>query len=84
MRRATIALLLAMLALVITQGCSESASDQEDLRNTMVAALDTLAAEFVEDRPADVSAYTERLQSYRRPTRHSLVAQPRYWTLPGP
>ena len=61
---ATIALLLTMLALVTTQGCSESASNQEALRDAVVTALDTLAAEVVEDRPADAAAYTERLQTY--------------------
>ena len=53
-----------MLALVTTQGCSDSDSDQEDLRAAVVSALDTLAAESVEDRPDDADGYTERLQAY--------------------
>ena len=61
---ATIAQLLTMLALVITLGCKENASDHEALRDTVVTALDTLAVEIVEDRPADVRGYTELLQTY--------------------
>ena len=60
----TIALVLTMLALVTTLGCSESAPNQEASRDAVVAALDTLATELVEDRPADATAYEERLQTY--------------------
>ena len=61
---ATIALLLAMLALVITLDCKKSGSDHEALRGTVLTALDTLAVGLVEDRPADERGYTERLQTY--------------------
>ena len=62
--RAAMVLLFAMLALVMTQGCGEDAPDPEALRGSVVSALDTLAAELAEDRPADAAAYTERLQAY--------------------
>ena len=60
--RAPIFLFLTLLALVTTQACSDSPSKQEASRTAVVAALDTLVAELVADRPAD--AYTERLQAY--------------------
>ena len=53
-----------MLALVTTLGCSESDSSEKALRDAVVTALDTLAADLLEDRPADAAAYTERLQTY--------------------
>ena len=56
-----------MLALVTTQGCSESDSSKEARRAAVVTALDTLAADLLEDRPADAAAYTERLQTYLDP-----------------
>ena len=62
--RAPIFLFLTLLALVTTQACSDSASKQEASRTAVVAALDTLVAELVADRPADAAAYTERLQAY--------------------
>ena len=64
LRRATIALFLTMLTPVFTLGCSESAPSEEALRDAVVTALDTLAADLLEDRPADVAAYTEHLQTY--------------------
>ena len=64
LHRATIVLLLTMLALVTTLGCSESDSSEKALRDAVVTALDTLAADLLEDRPADAAAYTERLQTY--------------------
>ena len=67
LHRATIALFLVMLALVTTQGCSESDSSKEARRAAVVTALDTLAADLLEDRPADAAAYTERLQTYLEP-----------------
>ena len=62
--RTPIFLFLTLLALVTTQACSDSASKQEASRTAVVAALDTLVAELVADRPADAAAYTERLQAY--------------------
>ena len=61
--RATIPLLLLLLAVVSTQACSP-APTQEDLQDEVVAALDTLAADFAAERPADAAAYTERLRAY--------------------
>ena len=64
LHRAMMILFLTMLALVTAQGCGDDASDQEASRGAVVTALDTLAAELVEDQPADAAAYTERLQAY--------------------
>ena len=64
LHRAAMALLLAMLALVTAQGCSASDFSQGARRIAVVAALDVLAADLLEDRPADAAAYTERLQAY--------------------
>ena len=59
------------LALVTTQGCGDRASDEEASRTVVDAALDTLVAELVADRPADAAMYAERLQAY-------LVAHPAF------
>ena len=64
LHRAMMLLFLTMLALVTAQGCGDDASDQEASKGAVVTALDTLAAELVEDQPADADAYTERLQVY--------------------
>ena len=64
LHRAMMLLFLTMLALVTAQGCGDDASDQEASKGAVVTALDTLAAELVEDQPADADAYTERLQAY--------------------
>ena len=56
--------LLALLALVTTQACSDSVSNQQASRATVAAALDTLVAELAADRLADAAAYAERLQAY--------------------
>ena len=64
LHRATIALFLTMLALTIALGCNESGSSEEARRSAVVTALDTLAADLLEDRPADEAAYAERLQTY--------------------
>ncbi len=61
--RATIPLLLLLLAVVTTQACSP-APTQKGLQDEVVAALDTLAAELAAERPADAAAYTERLRAY--------------------
>ena len=62
--RPTIALSLLLLALVTTQACRAGAPTQEVLQTAVVAALDTLVAELVAERPADAAAYTERLRAY--------------------
>ncbi len=62
--RATIALCLAILALATAQGCSNGDSSREARRAAVVTALDALAVDLLEERPADVPAYTERLQVY--------------------
>ena len=64
LHRAMILLFITMLALVTAQGCGDDASDQEASKGAVVTALGTLAAELVEDQPADAAAYTERLQAY--------------------
>ena len=74
--RATIPLLLLLLAVVTTQACSPASTQDgpqdEALRAEVVAALDTLAAELAAERPADAAAYTERLRAY-------LVAHPAFY-----
>ena len=66
--RATIPLLLLLLAVVASQACSPAPTQEgpqdEALRAEVVAALDTLAAELAAERPADAAAYTERLRAY--------------------
>ena len=62
--RVTITLSLLLLALVTTQACRVSPPTQEVLQTSVVAALDTLVAELVAERPADAAAYTERLRAY--------------------
>ena len=62
--RPTIVLTLLLLTLVTTQACSGGAPTQEALETAMVAALDTLVAELVAERPADAAAYAERLRAY--------------------
>ena len=52
------------LALVTTEACRAGAPTQEVLQTAVVAALDTLVAELVAERPADAAAYTERLRAY--------------------
>ena len=49
----------------------------------LVAALDTLTGDFLEDRPADAAAYTQRLQTYPE-THPSLAVRLRCWISPGP
>ena len=62
--RPTIALTLPLLTLVATQACRAGAPTQEALRTAVVAALDSLVAELVVERPVDAAAYTERLRDY--------------------
>ena len=61
--RKIVILLLTMLALVTTQGCSGSDSSQEARRAAVASALDNLADDLLENRPADATEYTERLQA---------------------
>ena len=61
---AKIATFLLLLALMATLACSNSGPDQEVLKKEVVAALDTLAADFAAERPPDSTAYAERLQTY--------------------
>ena len=62
--RATITLCLLLLALLTAQSCHGGVPTQEVLQTAVVAALDTLVAELVEERPADAAAYAQRLQAY--------------------
>ena len=55
---------LLFIVLVFTLACSASVPTQDDLQAEVVSALDSLAAELAAARPADVAAYTERLQAY--------------------
>ena len=62
--RATITLCLLLLALLTAQSCRGGVPTQEVLQTAVVAALDTLVAELVEERPADAAAYAQRLRAY--------------------
>ena len=57
-------LLLSLLAIVAQLACGGEASSVESLQAAVAASLDALAADLIEDRPADAAGYTERLQSY--------------------
>ena len=50
----------------------EAVSSQEPVKATVVLALDAFVAELVADRPADATAYTERLRAY-------LAAHPEFY-----
>ena len=62
--RPTIAGTLLLLTLVATQACRVGAPTQETLQTEVAAALDTLVAELVAERPADAAAYAGRLPEY--------------------
>ena len=62
--RDTIVGTLLLLPLLATQACRVGAPTQEALQAEAVAALDSLVAELVAERPADAAAYAERLQAY--------------------
>ena len=55
--------MLITLLIVASVACSDAA-DKEDLKPTVVDALDALAEDLASDRPADADAYAERLQVY--------------------
>ena len=61
---ARITLFLLPFVLLTVPSLRSSAFTQEALQNAAVAALDTLVAELVADRPADAAAYIRRLQAY--------------------
>ena len=62
--RTLTALLLTTIALATILGCGGDSADEGELRDAVVAALDAFAAELVADRPADATAYAERLHAY--------------------
>ena len=62
--RAAITLFLLPLVLLTAPSLRSGASTQEAPQTAAVAALDTLVAELVADRPADTAAYIQRLQAY--------------------
>ena len=62
--RAAVTLSLLSLALLTAQSCRSGAPTQEVQQTAVVAALDTLVAELVAERPADAAAYAQRLRAY--------------------
>lgn len=58
------ALLVAVLMVITFPACGGTPDGEAAGREAVVAALDTLAAELTENRPANASAYAERLQTY--------------------
>ena len=60
----SVPIFLTMLALVATMACGAADSTHEDQRAAVETALDTLAADLRQNRPPDIAAYRERLQSY--------------------
>ena len=62
--RSTIFPALLLLALVTTVACGPNEPARNSLQATVVAALDSLVAELVAERPADADAYAERLRVY--------------------
>ena len=62
--RPTIARTLLLLTLVASHACRDDAPTQEALQAEVVAALDSLVADLVAERPADPAAYVNRLQAY--------------------
>ena len=62
--RATITLSPLLLALLTAQPGRSDAPGQEVLKTAVVAALDTLVTDLVEERPAEAWAYAQRLQAY--------------------
>ena len=55
---------LLLLVLATALACSSSAPNEEALKAEVVSALDTLAAELATERPAEATAYAERLRAY--------------------
>ena len=62
--RPTIVGTLLLLTLVAAPACRVGAPAQEALQTEVAAALDTLVAELVAERPTDAAAYAERLRDY--------------------
>ena len=62
--RPKIARTLLLVTLLATQACRAGTPADEALQTEVAAALDSLVAELVADRPADAAAYAERLQAY--------------------
>lgn len=64
--RTTLTLSILFLAVLAAQSCRNDApeSAKEDLQTAVVAALDSLVADLVAERPADADAYTTRLRAY--------------------
>ena len=62
--RRTIAPALLLLALVSPQACRPGEPAQEEAQTAVAAALDSLVAGLVADRPGDAAAYVERLRRY--------------------
>ena len=58
------ALLFALLMVAAVSGCGGTSDSEEAGREAVATALDALAAELADDRPADAAAYSERLQAY--------------------
>ena len=54
----------ALLMFGAFPACGGTADSEVAGRDAVVAALDNLAAELAEERPADAGAYAERLQTY--------------------
>ena len=67
MLRTPIALLLTTLAVVTALSCgaADSGADSQETREAaVVSALDALAEDLLQDRPANASEYSARIQSY--------------------
>jgi len=64
--RTTLTLSILFLAILTAQSCRNGTPEptREDRQAAVVAALDSLVAELVAERPADTVAYTRRLQAY--------------------
>jgi len=70
--RTKFALAMLILAVLAVQSCGNDAPDpselpeptREDMRSPVVAALDALAVELEEKRPADSAEYAGRLRAY--------------------
>ena len=76
--RPTIARTLPLLTLVATLACGADAPTQEGLQQAEVtAALDSLVAELVAERPADAAAYAGACRPTWKATPRSTAVPPR-------